>query len=208
MDTLPLTGSWGWGIKEQADEVRQGSKLYERWGSWDPESLTFSRSYSLLTQVYEFTDKHSIVQPIFLEFRTWPVLDYFPRYLLYKRSGFLCLIMSLAPPDVGLFGTSATLLINCACHSRRWREASSRVVCGVHVSWEGSCEAGTYCKRRLAASHSLVWEQGHFVNGSGAVMWVISHPRPYVLAFLFFLLGSPFFGRSHSWKVAQREGRH
>lgn len=150
--------------------------------------------------------RHCIAQNIFLEFRTWPILDYFLRYLSYKRSRFLCLTMPLAPPDVGLFRTSATyyssivsvilgdgglvteLCVVCMCPGRG-------LVRVVHTAnntqlLPTGLRAGAFCE---------------WVGGSDVTE--IS-PKTLCASILVLSSGKPFFGRSHSWKVAQNDGRH
>ena len=87
---------------------------------------------------------------------------------------------------------------------------------GMEGGWVLSCAwcacvlwgvLGGWCMVRMMPTYfSLVWEQGSFVNGRGAVKWVKSHLRPCVLTPCGFSWGSLFFGGSHSWKVSQREG--
>ena len=64
--------------------------------------------------------------------------------------------------------TSTSLLISSVCYSGGWREASWRVVCGVHASCKGSCEGGAWCLWGSAASH---WSESRNLLWTGREQW-------------------------------------
>lgn len=77
------------------------------------------------------------------------------------------------------------------------------------VLW-GVLLGGMCCVWRPAASHlsasrDILWMQRKRDASYNINIQEVS-PKTYVLTFLCFLLGKPFFGRSHSWNFAQGKG--
>ena len=99
-------------------------------------------------------------------------------------------------PDVGLFRTWAAFSPSILWLLHGMEETRCRVMCGVRMSYEQSCEGGTWCLWDPSASH---WSG----NSQGAVRWVKPHPGIVCRLSCAFVLGKPFPGRCHSWKVTR-----
>lgn len=147
--------------------------------------------------------RHHAVLRVFLEFTTYPVWGYFPRYRCVRARGF-CLIMPLVSPAVGLLLRLTAQQVCLLSHETKGGWSERRVWCARTCSVRGlvSKARGVFGARLLLTS----LRAGTFCQPAGSSDVGDISSKTLLLTVLCFPLGKTFSERSHPYRLPRKQG--